>query len=108
MIRRSILFSIVSAVLAATATQAADPPSTTITVQGMHCVMCAAKVSEKLKAVPGVQAAEVDPVKATAVVATKTNAMPSPRAMWEAVEKAGYTPTKLVSPVGTFTSKPKS
>lgn len=108
--RRSILLGILSAVtlLAANFAQAADPPATTISVAGMHCAGCASKVAGNLQAVTGVNKAQVDATKAVAIVVPKPNAVPSPRALWEAVEKAGYKPTKLVGPAGTFTAKPKS
>ena len=107
---RSVLFAILSSVtlLAAGLVQAADPPATTISVQGMHCAACASKVAGNLQAVTGVNKAQVDAEKAVAVVTAKANTAPSPRALWEAVEKAGYKPTKLVGPAGTFTTKPKS
>ena len=88
--------------------QAADPQATTITIQGMHCGGCAAKVSRQLLAIDGVASAQADATQGNAVVSPQTNAVPSPRALWEAVEKAGYKPTKLVGPSGTFTEKPKS
>lgn len=108
--RRSVLLGILSAstLLAANLAQAADPPATTISVEGMHCAGCASKVAGKLQAVAGVNKAQVDAAKAVAVVSAKPNAAPSPRALWQAVEKAGYEPTKLVGPAGTFTAKPKS
>ena len=88
--------------------QAAEPQATTITIQGMHCGGCAAKVSRQLQTVEGVSTAQADAAQANATVSPKTNATPSPRALWEAVEKAGYKPTKLVGPNGTFTEKPKT
>lgn len=109
-IRRSILLGILSVVvlLAANLAQAADLRATTISVEGMHCSGCASKVAGNLQKVAGVNKAEVDAAKAVAFVSAKPDAVPSPRALWEAVEKAGYKPTKLVGPAGTFTAKPKS
>lgn len=108
--RRSVLLGILSvvALLAANLAQAADPPTTTISVEGMHCAGCASKVAGNLQKVTGVNKAQVDAAKAVAIVAAKPKATLSPRALWEAVEKAGYKPTKLVGPAGTFTTKPKS
>jgi copper chaperone len=108
--RLSMLLGIASAALlfASNTASAADPPPTTISVQGMHCVVCASKVSSNLQAVVGVQKAEVDAEKAVAVVTAKSREVLSPRALWEAVEKAGYKPTRLVGPSGTFVGKPKS
>ena len=110
MSRRVALIGLVSAAALWTANlaHAADPPATTISVKGMHCQGCASKVASNLQAVKGVNKAEVDAAKAIAVVIAKDNAVPSPKALWEAVEKAGYAPTKLVGPAGTFTKKPKS
>lgn len=108
--RRSIVLGVLSVVtlLGANRLQAAEPQVATITVQGMHCAGCAAKVTRKLQAVAGVEKAQVDAAKGTAVVTVKADATPSPRALWEAVEKAGYKPARLVGPTGTFTVKPKS
>ena len=108
--RRYACLAIACAGLLVTSTvaRAADPIQTTISVTGMHCVACASKVAGNLKAIGGVQGAEVSAEKSVAVVTAKANAALSPRALWEAVEKAGYKPTKIVGPSGTFTSKPKS
>jgi Cu+-exporting ATPase len=43
----------------------------------------------------------------TAKVTPKPKAVLSPKALWEAVEKAKKTPAKLEGPSGTFTAKPK-
>lgn len=108
--RRNFLAMCGAAALLLTAHVAigAEPAATTISVQGMHCAGCAMKVAGNLKAVQGVSAAQVDAEKATAVITPMSAGNPSPRAMWEAIEKAGYKPTKLVGPAGTFTAKPKS
>ena len=108
--RRKLVLAAASAalLLSTSALHAADPPATTISVQGMHCAGCASKVAGNLQAVAGVNKAQVDAGKAVAIVSAKPNAAPSPRALWEAVEKSGYKPTKLVGPAGTFTAKPKS
>ena len=87
---------------------AADGNGTTITVDGMHCGACAKKITTRLQSVGGVAAATADPKEGLVVVSAKPKQSPSPKALWEAVEKAGYTPTKLVGPVGTFTKKPRS
>jgi len=108
--RRSVCLAIASAVtlLATNLLRAADPPAITISVQGMHCAGCASKVAGNLQAVAGVQKADVNAETAVAIVTAKAKKAPSPRAMWEAVEKAGYKPTKLIGPTGTFTAKPRS
>lgn len=87
---------------------AAEPQTTAIHVDDMHCPACAKKIVTKLQAVEGVASANADVEAGQAIVATKEKSKLSPRALWEAVEAAGYTPTKLVGPSGVFTEKPKS
>lgn len=85
---------------------AADPAPTTITVPGMHCGGCAKKIAAKLTAVAGVAKAEADVEAKTIKVTPKVNVAVSPKALWEAVEKAEQTPSKLDGPNGVFTKKP--
>jgi len=107
--RRSILMGLgFTAFMVGSTAYAADPAVTTISVKGMQCSACASHVAENLQGIPGVAKAQADAAKAVAVVTAKGNASPSPKALWEVVEKAGYTPVKLVAPSGTFTTKPKS
>jgi len=88
--------------------RAAEPALTEISVEGMHCGGCAIKLTRLLEAVPGVHTAKVDATTGLAVVTPKPDPAPSPRALWETVEKAGYKPTKLVGPAGTFETTPSS
>jgi copper chaperone CopZ len=85
---------------------AAETGTTTIEIKGMHCAVCAGKVSKSLQQVAGVAQAHADATKANAVITPATDAKLSPRLLWEAVEKAGYVPLKLTGPSGVFTSKP--
>ncbi len=94
--------------LATSLVQAEESTVTTISVKGMHCAGCASKVASKLDALAGVQKSKVDAEKSVAIVTPKPKSALSPKALWEAVEKAGYEPIKLVGPSGTFTEKPKS
>lgn len=87
---------------------AANPPGTTITVPDMHCMGCAKKMATKLYEVPGVAAVQASVPTTSLSVSPKPQAAPSPRALWEAVERAGYTPSKLEGPSGSFTAKPQS
>jgi Cu+-exporting ATPase len=87
---------------------AADPVPTRITLASMHCEGCAKKVATRVQEVPGVAAVQTDvKAKRVTVVARGQTAL-SPRALWEAVEKAGEKPIKLEGPNGTFTKKPQS
>ena len=90
------------------ASGAAKTVYTTIVVKGLHCESCAKKLMARLNTVRGVASSQADAKKGLALVVPKNpRQLPSPRAQWEAVEKAGYTPVKLQGPLGTFTSKPK-
>jgi copper chaperone CopZ len=109
-ITRRFLFvmAAMAALLTAPDSRAAEPAQIQISIQGMHCAGCASKVSRRLQGVSGVASAKVDPASAFAEVTTKPNVVPSPKALWEAIERAGYKPVKLVTPGGTFTKKPQS
>ena len=86
----------------------AKSPTVTISVNGMHCAGCAKKVETKLKALAGVDQVKIDVAKGTVAVNPRAKKELSPRLLWETVEKAGYQPTKIAGPAGTFTAKPKS
>ena len=79
---------------------------TTVVVDGLHCPNCAKKVVKVVTGVSGVGEAKADVEKQTVTVGPKAGESPSPKAIWEAVEKAGYKPTKLEGPDGTFETKP--
>lgn len=88
---------------------AADPvPTTSITVPDMHCMGCAKKMANHLYQVPGVAKVQANIEATTMIVSPKAQQALSSRALWEAVEKAGYKPSKLEGPSGTFTKKPQS
>jgi copper chaperone CopZ len=111
MFRRTLLlmgFASCLACLTATAL-AAEPPKanyTTIKVEDMHCMACAKKIAAKLYAVPGVVKVHAAPEKDLAYVVPQKRKAPSPRAMWEAVEAAGFKLVSMSGPGGKFTSKP--
>lgn len=79
---------------------------TAILVGDMHCADCAKKIASRLYAVPGVRGVRAEVKTGIAHVTPQANVQPSPRALWEAVELADFTPKKLVGPYGSFTKKP--
>ena len=79
----------------------------TLTVEGMSCQGCASKVNKEVSTVLGVETAKADAAKGEVAVTPKKDAKVSPKALWEAVEKAGYKPKKIETPTGSFTEKPK-
>lgn len=97
-----------SLVLPLRAADAKSTSDTTITIQGMHCAMCAKKITQKLKVVSNVADVKIDVESSLATVSPQKGKSASARTLWEAVEAAGYKPTKLRGPDGTFTSKPKT
>lgn len=94
-------------VLGGRPSDAAEPTPIQLSIEGMHCAGCASKVSKRLQAVAGVASAKVDAPSAGAIVIPKQDSVPSPKALWEAVERSGYKPVKLVTTAGTFTTKPR-
>jgi copper chaperone CopZ len=104
------------AALTAASTQAAQVTGekkeksyrTTLTIKGMHCGSCAQKVTAKLKLVKGVGKITIDAKKGVGVIEPKNaKRPPSPRAQWEAVEKAGFKTVRLAGPFGKFKKKPR-
>lgn len=81
---------------------------TTIKVEGMTCGGCAKKVQQFVAKINGVEKVEPDLKAQTIKVFPKENAKVSAKEMWEAVEKAGYTPSELDGPSGSSKEKPKS
>jgi len=91
-----------------TQAQAASPVLyTTIHVHDMHCADCAKQIARKLYALPGVVEVRADVNKNIAYVVPQKDKSLVPRAMWEAVESAGFKVARLEGPQGSFTSKPR-
>ena len=106
---RSLAAAAMAALLALTAqaqAQPAGPPASTVTIPEMDCAGCAKKLGQELIKVSGVAKAEYDVQARTIKLTHKPGATPSPKALWEAVEKGGKDPSKLEVPGGTFTKKP--
>ncbi len=110
MILKSLLVTVVIGLGTGGSVFAADTTDTvtTITIEGMHCVSCAKKLTKTFQAVPNVGAVEVSAETGLATIAPKADEVPSAKLLWEAVEKAGYKPVKLVGPGGTFDKAPQS
>jgi Cu+-exporting ATPase len=92
----------------ATPSRANPPVQTTINIPDLDCGGCAKKVAAKLAEVAGVGAVKPDVEGKKVLVTPKQGQAPSPRALWEAVEKAGKTPKRLEGPTGTYSAKPRS
>lgn len=83
-----------------------DAATSRISVEGMSCAGCAKTVGKAVSGVEGVELAVADVKTKTLTVTAKKGASPSPKAIWEAVERAGYTPTRIEGAAGTFDKKP--
>lgn len=86
---------------------AVEPAWTNIAVKDMCCNGCVKKIAARMYSVRGVKEVRADIEKRTLYVLPQQNATLSPRAMWEAVEKAKEKPIRLAGPSGTFSEKPR-
>jgi copper chaperone CopZ len=81
---------------------------TAIYVDNMHCAGCAKKIAGRLYRVKGVVKVRTDLKAHLAVVTPQKKREVDTKAAWEAVQKAGFQPTKLVGPQGTFVAHEKT
>lgn len=107
-VRVSLVAMLAAGVASFAVAQTQAPPSTAILVPKMHCKGCAQKMATELYKVPGVGQVFVSVENTTMTVQPKDGQAPSPRGLWEAVERAGYQPSRLQGPGGVFTTKPNS
>ncbi len=100
--------SMLSALAPSSAAQTGNATATTIAVPDMHCMGCAKKMAAQLYQVPGVAKVQPDVAALRLIVTPRPEQAPSPKGLWEAVEKAGYRPSRLEGPSGIYTAKPQS
>jgi copper chaperone CopZ len=84
------------------------PNETAIYVGDMHCATCAKKISGKLFRVKGVMKVRTNVKQHVAIVTPQSKKLVDVKAAWKAVQSAGFEPTKLVGPEGSFTPDEKS
>lgn len=84
------------------------PNETAIYVGDMHCATCAKKISGKLFRVKGVMKVRTNVKQHVAIVTPQSKKVVDVKAAWKAVQSAGFEPTKLVGPEGSFTPDEKS
>lgn len=82
--------------------RSADASVTRLAIQGMSCGKCAARVTSALRAVPGVQVAEVDLASASARVEGAVDAA----RLIEAVHEAGYKAMEAEPDVAVAAAEP--
>jgi copper chaperone CopZ len=100
---------------ASSQTVSKDPPKkepvvkeTVIEVEDLDCEACATVIDVALKDIAEVGDVKMDIEQQTVTVTPKPQKTLSAKALWNAVEGTGFTPTKLVGPTGTFTKTPPS
>ena len=106
-VRRFTALALLMAVAVTARVHATSPvPWTTIHVHNMHCADCAKQIARKLYAVPGVVEVRADVAKNIAYVVPQKDKALSARALWTAVESAGFSVARLEGPQGAYTSRP--
>lgn len=73
-----------------------------IYVGDMHCSTCAKKIAGKLYRLKGVVKVRTDVKKNLAIITPQAKKQVDSKAAWAAVRAAGFKPTKLIGPEGTF------
>jgi len=79
---------------------------TKVKIDDLDCPTCAKALVKVVLKLPGVEKAEADVEKQILTITPKGDKKPSPKEIWEAIEKEGYTPVKLEGPDGKFEKKP--
>ena len=112
MIYRKTFFPLAAVLLVATllpATAFGDEKknvTTTVTV-GEMCSGCVKMITKRFSTEQDVAKVKCDIATKSVMIFPAEDTRLSPRRLWEIMESVGKTPKKLVSPEGTFTSKPK-
>ena len=75
---------------------------TVIFFEDLHCATCAKKVTSRLFKQKGVMRVRTSVKLDAAVVTPQANKQLDAAAAWAALQAAGYQPTRLVGPEGTF------
>ena len=76
-----------------------------LTTKNMCCAKEGVPAIRELSKVPGAGRVGVN-YKARTLYIQQTDVAPSPRAIWEAAERAKVVPIQLTTPAGVYTSKP--
>lgn len=84
------------------------PGEMAIYVSNMHCSHCAKKIASKLYRLKGVVKVKTDVKKHLAIVTPQAKKQVDSKAAWAAVRSAGFRPTKLIGPQGTFVADAKT
>ena len=75
---------------------------------GEMCGGCVKKITRRFEGVEGVAKVECSIEKQSVTLIPKPGVQLCPKGVWEIMESIAKTPTKMITPDGTFTSKPKA
>ncbi|QDT52768.1 Heavy-metal-associated domain protein [Caulifigura coniformis] len=87
---------------------ASDTAKSTVVTVGEMCGGCVKKITTRLEKVPGVAKIECDIPMKTVTVTPAAGKELKATTLWDAMAEISKTPKKMVSPAGTFTTRPKS
>ncbi len=113
MLRRSGLIAgsmlmTASVVTGSFASAAEREKTSTVMTVGEMCGGCVKKITKRFDGLEGIAKVQCSVEKQSVTLVPTPNVRLSPKAIWEIMESIGKTPKKMVSPDGTFTSKPKA
>ncbi len=77
-----------------------------LVTKNMCCAHESVPAIKELSRVPGIGRVTADHQKRTLLISPKPGAAPSPRAIWEAAERAKIEPIQLATPEGVYKGKP--
>ena len=77
-----------------------------VTIPNMHCEGCAKKIRSRLFTVAGVAKVSTTLSQNLAEIESSPGKTVSVYEVWDALEKAKFEPSKIVSPEGEFSEKP--
>ena len=97
------------AVFASSPAQTADVKKSNIVMTvGEMCGGCVKKITKRFDGVEGIAKVQCSIETRSVALIPDQGVRLSPKGVWEIMESIGKTPKKMVTPDGTFTSKPKA
>ncbi|EKK03661.1 protein containing DUF1559 [Rhodopirellula baltica SH28] len=94
-------------VSADTMTDKKDPAHQMVMTVGEMCGGCVKRITARFDSVDAVEKVVCSIEKKSVALVAKEGVKLSPKGIWEIMESIGKTPKKMITPDGTFTSKPK-
>ena len=102
-----VVLMVASVLTASVASSSEREKTNTVMTVGEMCGGCVKKITKRFDGVEGIAKVECSIEKQSVTLIPKDRVRLSPKGIWEIMESIGKTPTKMVTPDGTFTSKPK-